>query len=88
MGAYTNSRDAYASKTFSGQLLVTMVLNWLINFLWQWGSMGGFSSFASALRMPHLLPAASPLRRLPCAAPAASQCVGAYNPPPLSHPHV
>jgi hypothetical protein len=48
MGAYTNSRDAYASKTFSGQLLVTMTINFLINFLWQWSAMGKFSSFSSA----------------------------------------
>jgi hypothetical protein len=49
MGAYTNSREAYASKTFTGQLLMTMIINWLINFLWQWGSMGKFTSFSSAL---------------------------------------
>ena len=48
MGAYTNSRDAYASKTFSGQLITTMIINFLINFLWQWGSMGKFASFSSA----------------------------------------
>jgi hypothetical protein len=43
---YTNTKDAYRSKTFAGQLLVTMVINFGINFGWQWFAMSAFSGVA------------------------------------------